>query len=275
MLQTENLWYHTNMPAVHIEAPAKINLYLAVRGRRPDGFHEIDSLFLALAFGDTLTVETAEGRPKSLEIAMDYQAESGFFADIAPENNIISRAAALFRGRSGYDSGLKIAVQKRIPPGGGMGGGSSDAAAALLALNRLASPAANDGFGLFPRKILGEMAAELGSDVPFFLSGACAAHVTGRGERIQPLELPDSVKSLCFLLVNPGFQSDTAEAYRLLDAWRENKEQRTKNKAKMADNNFVPCYLLTVLSPVPSPCSSTTFCLFFKPTADREPLTAR
>jgi 4-diphosphocytidyl-2-C-methyl-D-erythritol kinase len=193
------------MSAITIEAPAKLNFHLKVGNRRPDGFHDIESLFVALAFGDTLRFETTPSKTGP-EISMNWQIGG---------ENIISRAISLFRERSGFNQGLKVAVEKRIPLGGGLGGGSSDAAAALLALNRLAA----DG-GLLNAAELAEMGASLGSDVPFFLNNAPAAWVTGRGEHIQPLELPESVLNLALVLVNPGFSSDTAEAFRLLDGAR-------------------------------------------------------
>ncbi|MDR2717159.1 MAG: 4-(cytidine 5'-diphospho)-2-C-methyl-D-erythritol kinase [Treponema sp.] len=209
------------MPRVKIEAPAKLNLHLQIGDRRPDGYHEIESLFLALAFGDTLSFETVH-EPQVVEICMDWQplcdAPAGFPA-IPPEKNIIWRAVSLFRNRTGYEKGLKISVEKRIPPGGGLGGGSSDAAAALLALNRLA---ASDGKGLVSDAALAEMGASLGSDVPFFLCNAAggAAWVSGRGEKVQPFDMPEPARGFSVVLVNPGFSSDTTEAYRLFSVWR-------------------------------------------------------
>jgi len=213
------------MPRIKIEAPAKLNLHLRIGDRRPDGCHEIESLFLALAFGDTLRLETVR-KPSILEICMSGpppKAPNGVFSSIPPEKNILSRAVSLFRNRTGYEKGLKISVEKRIPLGGGLGGGSSDAAAVLAALNRLAS---SDGKKPLNDAVLAEMGASLGSDVPFFLSLRDrhllnAAWVTGRGETVQPFELPEPVRGLSVVLVNPGFPSDTAEAYRLFDVWRE------------------------------------------------------
>jgi len=205
------------MPAITIESPAKLNLHLNVGDKRPDGFHDIESLFVTLAFGDTLHMETKPSETiNSPEIRMNWLLD-GLPPDIPLEKNIILRAISLFRDRTGFNQGLKVTVEKRIPLGGGLGGGSSNAAAALFALNCLAS----DGKPLLSDAELAEMGAFLGSDVPFFLSGTPAAWVTGRGERIQPLELPESVRGLPVVLVNPGFASDTAEAYRLLDLWRE------------------------------------------------------
>jgi len=203
-----------------VEAPAKLNLHLQIGDRRPDGFHDIESLFAALVWGDTLSFEIFS-KPQALEICMDWQPLEALFAGgfpaIPPEKNIISRAVSLFRSRTGYEEGLKITVEKRIPLGGGLGGGSSDAAATLLALNRLASGDKSP----VSDAALAEMGASLGSDVPFFLHAATeAAWVTGRGEVIQPLELPESARNLSIVLINPGFSSDTTEAYHLFDVWR-------------------------------------------------------
>jgi len=195
------------MPAITIDAPAKLNFHLKVGGKRPDGFHDIESLFVALDFGDTLYCETTPSET-TLEITMN-----GPLALQLDGENIISRAVSLFRDRTGFDQGLKVTVEKRIPFGGGLGGGSSDAAAALLALNCLAA----DGGSFLNAAELAEMGAFLGSDVPFFLYNSPAAWVTGRGEQIQPLELPGLAPKYALVLVNPGFSSDTAEAYRLLD----------------------------------------------------------
>jgi 4-diphosphocytidyl-2-C-methyl-D-erythritol kinase len=200
------------MPYLRVEAPAKLNVHLRIGDKRQDGFHELESLFLALAFGDILHFETAPS--SGLTLSMDRELPDG----APPEQNIISRAVSLFRSRTGYDKGLKIAVEKRIPLGGGLGGGSSDAAAALMALNRLASDegcAAN-------KADLAEMGASLGSDVPFFLHDTPLAWIRGRGERVQSLTLPESLRGLFFVLVNPGFPSDTAGAFRLVDEFRQN-----------------------------------------------------
>jgi 4-diphosphocytidyl-2-C-methyl-D-erythritol kinase len=184
-------------------APAKVNLHLEVMDKRQDGFHNLESIFFTLDFRDTLHFELAEGE-KTAEITM-----KGLDLDLPVEKNIIYRAICLFRERTGFAKGLKVTVEKRIPAGGGLGGGSSDAAAALLALNEMA------GYPL-SRDALLEMAAELGSDVPFFIYQTGAAHVTGRGEIIEKFSAP----CLFFVLVNPGFPSDTAAAFRLHDEYR-------------------------------------------------------
>jgi 4-diphosphocytidyl-2-C-methyl-D-erythritol kinase len=193
------------MPGLTIEAPAKINLHLRVQGVRPDGFHGLESVFLALDFGDTLRF-TLLDRPAAAVSPIEIRGFDG----LSPAENIISRAAALFRAETGFDRGLRVEVDKRIPAGGGLGGGSSDAASTLLALNVL-SGAAVSAAGL------GGLAARLGSDVPFFLSGG-AALVKGRGEILEALPLPGGFS---VALVNPGFPSGTAEAFRLLDISRQ------------------------------------------------------
>ncbi|GBU28907.1 4-diphosphocytidyl-2-C-methyl-D-erythritol kinase [Treponema sp. R8-4-B8] len=181
-------------------APAKVNLHLAVKNRRPDGFHDIDSVFLAVNFGDTLYFEAIEGK-NTVEIDM-----KGLNSPLPPEKNIIFKAISLFREKTGFSQGVKITVEKRIPMGGGLGGGSSDASATLLALNKLAGLPCR-------REDLLEIAACLGSDVPFFVYETPAARVTGRGERILPINAP----MLFLVLVNPGFSSETSAAYKLLD----------------------------------------------------------
>lgn len=213
------------MEKTELVAPAKLNLHLAVGGRRQDGFHEIESIFLALDFGDTLCFESLGGNSGQTQIQMDWQtAQPGKPAPVLPpEKNLVFRAVSLFRSRSGYNRDLKITVEKRIPLGGGLGGGSSDAAATLVALNRLSGCA-------FDKDSLAQMGASLGSDVPFFVycgfpaesdsegdDGKCTAWVSGRGEIVRPFSVPEAFRRLSFLLVNPAFRSDTAAAFRLLD----------------------------------------------------------
>ncbi|MCL2196655.1 MAG: 4-(cytidine 5'-diphospho)-2-C-methyl-D-erythritol kinase [Treponema sp.] len=190
-----------------VSAPAKVNLHLTVLDKRPDGFHNLESVFLAVNLADTLYFEPIEPE-NSIEIDMQ-----GINSPIPTEKNIIFKAVSLFRQKTGFSQGLKITVEKRIPLGGGLGGGSSDAASTLLALNKLAgSPCGKD--------TLLEMASSLGSDVPFFIHEITAAIVTGRGEHIQPIETPP----MHLVLVNPGFPSDTAAAFRLLDDYREREK---------------------------------------------------
>jgi len=202
-----------------IFAPAKVNLHLKVLDKRQDGFHNIESLFLKLDFGDFLHFELNDD--ENLDIVMEI------------ENNIITKAVNLFKKKTGFNKGLKITVDKRIPIGGGLGGGSSDAASALLALNKIA------GFPLTFNSLL-EAAASLGSDVPFLMHETTAARVTGRGEIIEPVDVP----KMFLVLINPGFSSDTAAAFKLLDKYREFgvKNERSKINTGSLNNSsfFIP-----------------------------------
>ena len=183
-----------------VAAPCKINTHLRVFDRRADGFHGIESVFQALSFGDELRFESLKER-FACDVRMD--------GPVPPERNIVHKAVAAFRRKTGFEGGIRIHIEKRVPFGAGLGGGSSDAAAALLALERI--------WGcLLPQEDKEQLAAELGSDVPFFLSGG-TAFVSGRGEEVHPIE---ANLDYAIVLVHPGFPSDTAAAYRLLDEAR-------------------------------------------------------
>ncbi|MDR2631445.1 MAG: 4-(cytidine 5'-diphospho)-2-C-methyl-D-erythritol kinase [Spirochaetaceae bacterium] len=189
------------------EAPAKINLHLRVKGLRADGYHALESVFLALDWGDTLRVDASWGKGTCELVRNCLLPQEAL--PFSPEEDLAYRAALLFRQKTGYDRALRIELDKRIPLGAGLGGGSSDAAAVLLALDRLA----RTGLSASALKVLAEA---LGSDVPFFLSPG-AALVCGRGEELTLLDPP---KDIWVVLVNPGFAQDTAGAFRLLDAER-------------------------------------------------------
>ncbi|MCB9514829.1 MAG: 4-(cytidine 5'-diphospho)-2-C-methyl-D-erythritol kinase [Candidatus Krumholzibacteriia bacterium] len=180
-------------------APAKLNLGLEVLRRRPDGYHDIETLFQTVDWGDRL-VFTRRPDKADLELRITGQP-------LADEtHNTARRAYALLREtRPGRLGGVRVDLDKRIPVGAGLGGGSSDGAAALLALNRL--------FGLdLDAATLGRLALELGSDVPFFLAGGTAIG-RGRGERLEALP---PLHRGAFLLVHPGFSVSTAWAYEHL-----------------------------------------------------------
>jgi 4-diphosphocytidyl-2-C-methyl-D-erythritol kinase len=154
-------------------APAKLNLFLHVVGRRADGYHLLQSAFALLDFGDTLHFTRRED-------GMVNRTSS--LAGVAAENDLVVRAARLLQRESSTRFGADIAVEKRIPMGGGLGGGSSDAASTLMTLNRL--------WGLnIPRIRLQILALSLGADVPFFVFGQ-NAWAEGVGESLQPLTLP-------------------------------------------------------------------------------------
>lgn len=173
-----------------LTAAAKVNLVLEILGKRPDGYHEIATVMQAVDLADRLVLEDAD--------ALALFAEGGVPSD---GSNLALRAAAALRTAAGVDRGVRITLAKRIPVAAGLGGGSADAAAVLVGLNRL--------WGLrWPRTRLGEVAASLGSDVPFFLWGG-AALATGRGERIEPVQ----AGAWSLVLVSPPFGVPTAEAY--------------------------------------------------------------
>jgi 4-diphosphocytidyl-2-C-methyl-D-erythritol kinase len=161
------------MPALVVPAPAKLNLFLHVTGRRPDGYHTLESLFVALDFGDTLSLTPRDD---------GVIARSSDHPRLAAADDLAVRAAHALRQVTGTTRGVDIAVVKRTPVGGGLGGGSSDAASVLLALNRLW------GLGL-SRDVLCRIGLGLGADVPFFLCGTPAI-ARGVGETLTPVSLP-------------------------------------------------------------------------------------
>lgn len=178
-------------------APAKINLWLEILGRRPDGYHEIDTCYQAIDLADTVVLEPAEEPGVSCRV-------EGPFAEDVPEGaeNLAARAALLLAERTGHEPRLAITIVKEIPAGAGLGGGSSDAAAVLVALaRRFAVPD--------PEDTLVELAAELGADVPFFLEGG-TQRATGIGDRLEPVPMPEERWGI---LVWPRVSVSTRWAY--------------------------------------------------------------
>jgi 4-diphosphocytidyl-2-C-methyl-D-erythritol kinase len=155
-----------------VPAPAKLNLFLHVVGKRPDGYHLLQSIFTLIDWADTLHFER---RSDGLLARHDK-------GDALPDDDLCLRAARLLQAESGCGLGADIHIEKRLPAGAGMGGGSSDAASTLLALNRL--------WGLnWPRSRLLALGLKLGADVPFFIGGR-NAFVEGIGEILHPIDLP-------------------------------------------------------------------------------------
>ncbi len=175
------------------QAPAKVNLGLAVQARRADGYHDISTIFLKISLADTLRFETTAGE---IVIHCDHPEVP------CDERNLIHQAAAALQAL-GPERGVRVHVQKRIPVAAGLGGGSSDAAATLLGLNTL--------WGLqLRRSELLPYAARLGADVPFFLSPSAAALGSGRGDELIPLACP---QALFLVLVKPPIAVSTASVY--------------------------------------------------------------
>jgi 4-diphosphocytidyl-2-C-methyl-D-erythritol kinase len=177
-----------------LSAPAKINWFLQVKGRRADGFHEISSLMQSIDLYDYLTFENAD----NIEIISEL--------NIPERENIVYKAANEIKANLRYQGGARIHLKKNIPVAAGLGGGSSDAACVLLGLIRLWGISVGE-------KRLYATAAKLGSDVPFFL-GAPAAIAAGRGEQLRRARIKSSYT---LLLVKPPIEISTAWAYSRLD----------------------------------------------------------
>ena len=189
-----------------VHAPAKLNLFFEVGAKRADGYHEIETLLCPIDLYDSLYFREDRSGPLQLQCRKVFRfLQTTSSEPIAlPEghDNLVFRAVELLRRRAGVTSGAKLRLLKRIPTAAGLGGGSSDAAAALAA--------ANEGWNLhWPPAKLAELAAELGSDVPFFFAGG-AAICRGRGERVEPVE-PGG--PLHFVVVRPGAGLATAAVY--------------------------------------------------------------
>jgi 4-diphosphocytidyl-2-C-methyl-D-erythritol kinase len=185
-------------------APAKVNLYLHVVGRRDDGYHLLDSLVAFAAIGDTLSAEPAE--TLSLRVTGPFAAELAADAD-----NLVLRAARALAAEAGVSTGAHLVLDKHLPVASGIGGGSADAAAALRLLHRLWRLSPQPG-------VLATLAAGLGADVPVCLVGR-AARMGGIGERLEPAP---ALPACGIVLVNPGIAVATAEVFRMrCGAWSQ------------------------------------------------------
>ncbi len=184
-------------------APAKINLRFQILRRREDGFHEIETLMAPISLGDELTIEPQDNAG-GLEFACDDPTLP------AGEDNLVLRAARSFFAEIKAEPNVRIALRKKIPHGAGLGGGSSDAASTLLGLNELQG-------NVLPRARLTRLAAEIGSDVPFFICRS-AAICRGRGEIVEPVA---ALPRWPLLLLKPEFGVPTPWAYR---QWCDSRE---------------------------------------------------
>ena len=216
---------------VSVYCAAKVNFTLDVLSRRQDGFHGIESLLQSISLKDKLTMERTE--PHGIRVECSGPAST----DVPVDGSNLAWKAVQNAWRSARGEtdmpGVTLRLEKNVPAEAGLGGGSSNAAGALAAANHLLA------LGLDERRLAG-LAAELGSDVPFFLHGGFAA-ASGRGERIE--ELPD-LPTLWLVIVKPPEPSGTARAYQALDAVPERKSHRAteamKAAAKRSDwNRFV------------------------------------
>ena len=187
--------------ALSLLAPAKLNLFLHVLGRRPDGYHDLQSVFLCISLFDEIQIEK---RPTAQPLTLSCNVDLGDLQD-----NLVLRAAALLQERSSTHYGAHVILKKQIPVGAGLGGGSSDAAAVLVGLNYLWSLN-------FTAAELQQLGAELGADIPFFIQGG-DAWVTGLGEQIEPLHLASS----WYVVAYPNVVIPTAEIFSDPDLTRD------------------------------------------------------
>jgi 4-diphosphocytidyl-2-C-methyl-D-erythritol kinase len=248
-------------------APAKLNLFLHVTGRRSDGYHDLQTVFQLLDWGDELEIKvTDDGRVERLAGP----------EDIAPAEDLSVRAALALQTACGVRQGAQIWVRKRIPVGGGLGGGSSDAATVLRVLNLLWGTALS----------LAELAAlglQLGSDVPFFVHGS-SAWAEGRGEELTPIELP----AVWYLIVWPRVAVSTASIFQAPELTRNSplitiralSPDQTRNDCEPLVRSRYPAVAAAldwVGARAPARLSGTGSCVFacFASAPDAERVAAR
>ncbi len=173
-------------------APAKLNLFLHITGRRDDGYHNLQTVFQLLDYGDHLTFDVSTNGNIEMQTSI---------AGVADADNLIIRAARLLQKHTACRAGATINIDKVLPMGGGLGGGSSDAATTLLALNQLWCTGLS-------QSALAELGLQLGADIPVFVRGR-SAWAEGVGEKLQPLTLPPR----WYVVLNPGVHVDTGELF--------------------------------------------------------------
>jgi len=192
-----------------VPAPAKLNLFLHITGRRPDGYHLLESVFMLIDWHDVLHFErTACGQVSREDL-------NGI---TLPADDLITRAARALQQATGCTQGVRIGIEKQLPAQAGMGGGSSDAASTLMALNRLWNLKIS-------RQELQRIGLKLGADVPFFLCGH-SAWVSGIGEVITPLTDGDALPQQQFLVVKPEQGLETARIFSSESLKRDTKPAR-------------------------------------------------
>ena len=204
-----------------VKAPAKLNLFLHITGRRPDGYHLLQSVFMLIDWCDTLHFELrTDGQISRSDLSSPEKSNS----EPLPAEDLAVRAARALQAATGTPLGVHIGLEKNIPSQAGMGGGSSDAASCLLALQRLW------GVRLAPEK-LRDIALGLGADVPFFLCGS-HAWVEGIGEKITPIPLP----AASFLVVKPVVGVSTPDIFKSPELKRDTKPATMLGFAAHADD---------------------------------------
>jgi 4-diphosphocytidyl-2-C-methyl-D-erythritol kinase len=231
---------------VILDAPAKLNLFLRVLAREESGFHQIETLFCALELCDEVAIERST---TGIDVTVRAEASAGDSIEkhltAMPRENLVHRAAAAFFDAARLDGGASITLTKRIPSGAGLGGGSSDAAATLVALNELYGRPLQDSALL-------ETAAQLGSDVPFFVCASPLALAWGRGTRLLAL---DSLPQKSVVLVAANETVATKDAYSDLAEYRarntpQNAQPVIRNHAALRDWSDVAYNAVNDFEPV-------------------------
>ena len=198
------------------QSPCKVNLLLNILGKRSDGFHTLETVMHPVNLFDRLSF-TRGG--SGIELTCSNPALA------CDSSNLVYRAAELLRQKAGIKDGIRIELEKKIPMAAGLGGGSGNAATTLRGLNELfGSP--------LPTSALQDLAASLGSDVPFFLQ-AEPALATGRGEKVEPLGFLNALREAAFVLIHPGFGISTAWAYQQLARFPEALNGRADRAKKL------------------------------------------
>lgn len=208
---------------MRIFSPAKINLFLQITGKRPDGYHDLVSLMCCVGLYDTI----------SLTFGVKKTSVSCCHPDVPEdETNLAFAAASLFLNTLNINQGIKISIEKQIPVGAGLGGGSSNAAAVFLGLNR------HYGYPFSPDKLI-SMGLSIGADVPFFIFRK-PAMVTGIGDKLKAYQGLESFK---ILLVFPGFSISTAKVYKNLNLGLTNCKKKLRSFL-LNEQSFDPrCHL--------------------------------
>ncbi len=190
---------------IEVRAPAKVNLFLDIHGKRADGYHSIRSLLVPVSLSDNVVIKTQKTDIETImQSSVKLDGIPWPIAMASSEDNLTTRAARLLKATTGYPEGARIYLEKNVPIAGGLGGGSADAAAVLKGLNTVWKT------GLSIEALM-KLGARLGSDIPAMVHGGVIC-MEGRGERITPVSR-DSGSPLWMVLVNPGFGVSTADIY--------------------------------------------------------------
>lgn len=209
--------HNANSPHIQCEAPAKLNLFLHVIGRRADGYHLLQTAFQLIDRCDYLNITRRDD---------GLIRRVNAIAGVPEQQDLIVRAAQLLQKASSSTYGADLQLDKRLPMGGGLGGGSSDAASTLIALNQLW------GCGLTRQQLM-QLGLQLGADVPFFIFGT-NAFAEGIGEQLQAIETP----TRWFLVIEPGVQVPTPVIFSAKELTRDTKPVRITDFSNRMKNNW-------------------------------------